>query len=111
MCVPVTQEVTVSASALPWPPTPRPAVMWVCACPGGLQTSAVSGALLMGLKGGAGAGVGGSLYTSLVAWSLAILTRECMVVGGGVCACARVCLHMCPHIYIHVWLFDLTSGS
>lgn len=61
MCVPVTQGVIASVSALLWLPMPRLAVMWACACPGGHQTSAVSRTLSMVLKGGSVNEVGTSL--------------------------------------------------
>lgn len=54
---PVTLEGTVSASALPWPPTPRSAPRREPACSGGRQTCAVS-AHLSRKRGASGAGWG-----------------------------------------------------
>lgn len=106
MCVPVTQGVTASVSAPLWPPMPRPAVMWVCACPGGHRTSAVSGALFMVLKGGTGDEVGGSLCTSLMPSILATLTCECMFVCVYVCVCTHTCVfvHESTYLYTRVAL-------
>lgn len=99
--VPVTQGVTVSVSAPLWLPMPRPAMKWEYVCPGGHQTSAVSGALFMVLKGGTGDAVGGSLCTSLMPSILATLICECTFV----CGCVYVRTHICVFVHVSTYLY------
>lgn len=60
----------------------------------------MSGALFMGLKGGTGDEVGGSLYTSLMAWILATLRCECVCV----CVCNEPKEAGCLAQGLYIWV-------